>query len=124
MPRYFTLKEANALLEELRPLVGKMLQVRQKLLDLQPELEPVLRKVLGNGGNQVASQAAEFFEELRVLVERIQASGVELKDVNSGLLDFRSLRDGREVYLCWRYGEDDIGFWHDIDAGFAGRQPL
>jgi hypothetical protein len=124
MPRYFTLKEANALLEELRSLVGKMLQVRQKLLDLQPELEPVLRKVLGNGGNQVASQAAEFFEELRVLVERIQASGVELKDVNSGLLDFRSLRDGREVYLCWRYGEDDIGFWHDIDAGFAGRQPL
>ena len=124
MPRYFTLNEANALLEGLRPLVGRMLQVRQELLDLQPELEPVLRKVLGNGGNQVASQAAEFFEELRELVERIQESGVELKDVNSGLLDFRSLRDGREVYLCWRFGEDEIGFWHDIDAGFSGRQPL
>jgi len=124
MPRYFTLDEANALLEELRPLVGKMLEVRQELLDLQPELEPVLRKVLGNGGNQVASQAAVYFEELRELVDRIQESGVELKDINSGLLDFRSLRGGREVYLCWRYGEDDIGFWHDIDAGFAGRQPL
>jgi len=124
MPRYFTLDEANALLGELRPLVGKMLEVRQELLDLQPELEPVLRKVLGNGGNQVASQAAVFFEELRGLVERIQESGVELKDVNTGLLDFRSLRGGREVYLCWRYGEDEISFWHDIDAGFAGRQPL
>lgn len=124
MPRYFTLDEANALLEELRPLVGKMLKIRQKLLDLQPELEPVLRKVLSNGGNQVASQAAVYFEELRELVDRIQASGVELKDINSGLLDFRSLRGGREVYLCWRYGEDAISFWHDIDAGFAGRQPL
>jgi hypothetical protein len=101
-----------------------MLEVRQQLLDLQPELEPVLRKVLGNGGNQVASQAAVYFEELRVLVDRIQASGVELKDINSGLLDFRSLRGGREVYLCWRYGENAISFWHDIDAGFAGRQPL
>jgi hypothetical protein len=124
MPRYFTLDEANALLEELRPLVGKMLEIRQILLDLQPELEPVLRKVLNNGGNQVASQAAVHFEELRELVDRIQASGVELKDINSGLLDFRSLRGGREVYLCWRYGEEAISFWHDIDAGFAGRQPL
>lgn len=124
MPRYFTLDEANALLEELRPLVGKMLEIRQKLLDLQPELEPVLRKVLSNGGNQVASQAAVYFEELREMVDRIQASGVELKDINSGLLDFRSLRGGREVYLCWRYGEDAISFWHDIDAGFSGRQPL
>jgi len=124
MPRYFTLDEANALLGELRPLIAKMLQVRQELLDLQPELEPVLRKVLGNGGNQVASQAAVYFEELGELVDRIQASGVELKDINSGLLDFRSLRGGREVYLCWRYGEDKISFWHDIDAGFAGRQPL
>jgi hypothetical protein len=124
MPRYFTLDEANALIEELRPLVGRMLEVRQELLNLQPELEPVLRKVLGNGGNQVASQAAVYFEELRELVDRIQESGVELKDINSGLLDFRSLRGGREVYLCWRYGEEAISFWHDIDAGFAGRQPL
>jgi hypothetical protein len=124
MPRYFTLDEANALIEELRPMVGRMLEVRQELLNLQPELEPVLRKVLGNGGNQVASQAAIYFEELRELVDRIQASGVELKDINSGLLDFRSLRGGREVYLCWRYGEEAISFWHDIDAGFAGRQPL
>lgn len=124
MPRYFTLEEANDLLVELRPLVAKMLHIRRELVDLQPELEPVLRKVLNNGGNQIASQAAVFFEELRELIERIQASGVELKDVNSGLLDFRSLRDGREIYLCWRYGEDEIGYWHDMDAGFAGRQPL
>ena len=124
MARYFTLEEANAALEWLRPLVAEVLDVRGELLVLQPDLEPVLIKALNNGGNKAASQAAEFFEKLRELIDRIQASGVEFKDINSGLLDFRSRREGREVYLCWRYGEDEIGFWHDIDAGFAGRQPL
>jgi hypothetical protein len=50
--------------------------------------------------------------------------GVELKDIEEGLVDFRSMRDGRIVYLCWRQGEDTIAFWHELDAGFAGRQPL
>jgi hypothetical protein len=122
--RYFTLAEANEALVELRPLVGQMLEIRQELLDLQPELEPVLQKVLGNGGGKVASQAVAYFERLEELIGRIQQLGVELKDINSGLLDFLSLRDGRDVYLCWRYGEEEIRFWHEIDAGFAGRQPL
>lgn len=124
MPRYFTLEEANALLDQLRPLVEELLEIRQELLSLQPELEPVLQRVLNNGGNRAASQASVYFEQLRKIIDRIQASGVEVKDINSGLLDFRSWREGREVYLCWRYGEDEIRFWHDIDAGFAGRQPL
>jgi hypothetical protein len=124
MPRYFTLEEANALLEQLRPLVEELLEIRQELLRLQPELEPVLQRVLNNGGNRAASQASVYFEQLRKIIDRIQASGVEVKDINRGLLDFRSWREGREVYLCWRYGEDDIRYWHDIDAGFAGRQPI
>jgi hypothetical protein len=124
MARYFTLKEANAALEQLRPLVEQMLEIRRELLSLQPELEPVLQKALGNGGSRAASQASVYFEQLREIIDRIQESGVEMKDVNSGLLDFRSLREGREVYLCWRFGEDEIRYWHDIDAGFAGRQPL
>ncbi len=122
--RYFTPEEANEALRELRPLVGQMLEIRRELLDLQPELEPVLQKVLGNGGGRVATQAVAYFERLEELIGRIQQMGVELKDINSGLLDFPSLRDGREVYLCWRYGEEEIRFWHEIDAGFAGRQPL
>ena len=122
--RYFTLEEANEALVELRPLVGQMLEIRQELLDLQPELEPILQKVLGNGGGKVATQAVSYFERLEELIGQIQQVGVELKDINSGLLDFSSLRDGRDVYLCWRYGENEILFWHEIDAGFAGRQPL
>ena len=124
MPRYFALDEANAAVKELRPLVGEMLEIRQVILDAQPELEPVMHKVAGNGGSRIASQVAHQFERLQEIMHLIEASGAELKDLNSGLLDFRSWRDGREVYLCWRYGEDEIRFWHDLDAGFAGRQPL
>jgi hypothetical protein len=124
MPRYFTLDEANAAVEALRPLVGEMLEIRQAILDVQPELEPVLHKVAGNGGSRIASQVARQFERLQEIMRLIEESGAELKDLNSGLLDFRSWREGQEVYLCWRYGEDEIGFWHDLDAGFAGRQPL
>ena len=70
-------------------------------LEMEPnrELEPLLQKVLGNGGGKVASQAVTYFERLEELLARIQESGVELKDINSGLLDFPCLRDGREVYL-------------------------
>lgn len=124
MASYFTLEEANAALERLRPLVEEMLEIRGELLRLQPELEPVLHKALGNGGSRAASQASVYFEKLREIVDRIHESGAEVKDINSGLLDFRALREGREVYLCWRYGEDEVRYWHDIDAGFAGRQPL
>jgi hypothetical protein len=124
MPRYFTLDEANTAVITLRPLVAEMLDIRQAILDLQPELEPVLHKVAGNGGSKIASQVARQFQRLQEIMELIAASGAELKDINSGLLDFRSRREGREVYLCWRYGEGEIRFWHDLDAGFAGRQPL
>lgn len=122
--RYFSLDEANAALETLRPLVGEMLAIRQELLFIQSDVERILRKAPGNGGGRVASQAAAYFERLEELIGRIQEMGVELKDINSGLLDFPAMRDGREVYLCWRYGEEAIRFWHEIDAGFAGRQPL
>jgi hypothetical protein len=64
------------------------------------------------------------FEKFDVLIHEIQATGVLIKDINLGLLDFPALKDGREVYLCWQYGEGEIAFWHEIEAGFAGRQPI
>ena len=71
-----------------------------------------------------ASAVAEDFEQVRRRVKQITALGVEIKDINTGLVDFRARRDGREVYLCWRYDEPEVAHWHDLDAGFAGRQPL
>jgi len=124
MPRYFTLEEANTALEIIRPLVREALEIRGRLLELQPELAPILQNLLGNGGNQAASQAALEFGRLEVLIGKINATGALLKDINSGLVDFLGRREGRDVYLCWRYDEEQVSHWHDLDTGFAGRQAI
>jgi hypothetical protein len=124
MKRFFTLQEARAALQTIRPWVAEILDIRRSILESRPEVWPVIEKSMGNGGSQAASRLVVGFERLEALVERIRELGVLIKDVNTGLLDFPSLRDGRQVYLCWRYGEDDIRYWHDVDAGFAGRQPI
>jgi hypothetical protein len=67
---------------------------------------------------------SEAFLELQRTLGELQAMEVVLRDLERGLVDFPTLRDGREVYLCWEAGESEIGFWHDIDAGYGGRQPL
>lgn len=124
MAQYFTVEEANAIIQQIRPLVKEMLEIRQALVNRQPDVWPVIQKALGNGGSRAASHAAAEMARLETLLREIQASGAEVKDINTGLLDFRSRRSEREVYLCWRYDEERIQYWHDLDAGFAGRQPL
>jgi len=124
MPRYFTLEEANRALGTIRPLVREALEIRGKLLELQPELAPVLQNLLGNGGNRAGSQAALEFGRLEVLIGKINATGALLKDINSGLVDFLARREGRDVYLCWRHDEEQVSHWHDLDTGFAGRQAI
>jgi hypothetical protein len=120
--RYFTLEEANAAVEAIRPVMREMLEIRQKIIDLQPEVWPVIEKAIGNGGNQAASQATREFERINLLAHEIQAVGGVIKDLDTGLVDFPALRNGREVYLCWKYGEQKIEFWHEIDSGFSDRQ--
>ncbi len=124
MPRYFTLQEANETLDLIRPLMDEIQQIRRKIMKDQPDTWPVVIKSAGNGGNRALSKMVQDFEKLDALVHRIQDMDVLIKDANLGLLDFPALRDGREVYLCWQYGEGKIAFWHEIDAGFAGRQPI
>lgn len=124
MPRYFTVEQANETLKLIRPLMDEIQQIRTEILSVQPEVWPVLEKAAGNGGSRTASLMAKSFEQLDKLVHQILDTGAILKDINTGLLDFPSIRDGREVYLCWRHGEGKIAYWHDIDAGFAGREPL
>jgi len=124
MPRTFTLQEANETLNIIRPLMDEVQQIRQKILQNQPEAWPAIAKSAGNGGNRALSNMVQDFERFDALVHRIQETDVLIKDINLGLLDFPALRDGQEVYLCWQYGEGDIAFWHEIEAGFAGRQPI
>lgn len=124
MPRYFTLQEANETLNFIRPLMDEIQQIRRKILEKQPEAWPAIEKSAGNGGNRALSSLVQDFEKLDALVHRIQGTDVLIKDINLGLLDFSALKDGREVYLCWQYGEGEIAFWHEVEAGFAGRQPI
>lgn len=124
MSHYFTVEEANRVLKQVRPLVENILAIRRKVLAKRPDLLPVLQKIKGNGGSRPASELLSEFQQLEELIKQIQDMGILVKDVNTGLLDFPHLREGREVYLCWQYGEEEIRYWHEIDAGFAGRQPL
>jgi hypothetical protein len=124
MPRFFTLQEANETLNSIRPLVEEIQVIRRVILHNQPEAWPAIEKSAGNGGNRALSNMIKDFEKLDALVHQIQDLDVLIKDINLGLLDFPALKDGREVYLCWQYGEGEIAFWHEVEAGFAGRQPI
>lgn len=129
--RHFTPDEANAALEHVRPIVERLVAARGEhiaALERQEELE---RKIRGNGGGIPPATLAEATAEvdtvarsLAKLVDEIATHGAEVKDLDTGLVDFPALRQGETVLLCWQLGEDEIRFWHGTDDGFAGRRPL
>jgi hypothetical protein len=130
-PRYFTLEEANDALGELRPVAEEMVARRHELVEAQALRAALGAQVGGNGGDLTPSDFAEADAELESAtmalarcVERIQAAGVLVKDLDQGLLDFPALREGEEILLCWHVGEDEIRYWHGLEEGFAGRRPL
>jgi hypothetical protein len=122
MPKYYTLKEANETLNIVRPMLKEMMDIGEKIRARQPELWAMVQKSAGNGGNPELSRLLVEFDHLDALLHQIQDMGIEVKDLTIGLIDFVGLKDGREIYLCWKYGEGEIQFWHEIEAGFAGRQ--
>jgi hypothetical protein len=122
MAKYYTPKEANEALTVVRPMLAELMQIGERIRAHQPEYWSVVQKSAGNGGNSALSKLLPDFDRLDALLHKIQDMGIEVKDLTTGLIDFVGLRDGREVYLCWKYGEDNIQFWHEIDAGFSGRQ--
>ena len=124
MTKYFTVEQANALLPKVRSLVEEMFAARQAALARRPDVQPVLESAAGNGGNRKAGELLEVFEQFERVVREIHQLGCELKGIEDGLVDFPAIMNGRKVYLCWRYNEPEVAYWHDLDAGFAGRQPL
>ena len=122
MPRYFTPKEANEALVVIRPMLMEMMQIGDKIRTHQPELWSLVQKSAGNGGNSTLSKLLKDFDRLDELLHKVQDMGVHVKDLNTGLMDFPAWYNEREVYLCWKYGEDSIQFWHEIEAGFQGRR--
>jgi hypothetical protein len=124
MTRYFSLAEANAALGIVRPLMEEVQKIRREILADQPDAWPAVERSAGNGGNPAMSRMVRSFERLDDLLHQIQAAGAQVKDIDLGLLDFPAWREDREVCLCWKYGEGEIAHWHEIDAGFAGRQSI
>jgi hypothetical protein len=121
--RLFTLEEANALLPDIKRLFGKIDRARATLRRLAPEAKRA-SETTGGGGTVYGIQYVDSLTTLMVCAQEIANLGIEIKDFERGLCDFPHLREGRVVYLCWQRGEESIEWWHDTDAGFAGRQPL
>ena len=121
--RHYTLEEASELLPRVVELIGQLRSARDRLGDREAR-EALSEAGPTNGGGEPGRTVSEAFVELRDAVAELQGLEIVLRDLDRGLLDFPSLREGREVYLCWQDGEDAIRFWHDPEAGFAGRRPL
>ena len=123
--KIFTLEEANQLLPSLEP---KLKQI-QKLYEVLSSMREPAKQAAGSsqfgGGMEGGTRYVKTLYEVGKLTTEIHEIGVELKDYTRGLIDFPSLKNDRIVYLCWQLGEADrIEWWHETDAGFAGRQPL
>jgi hypothetical protein len=122
--KLFTVEEANALLPQLRNLLINLDALKGKLLLMAPDAQAASAKAVEGGGTprgiEYASAVAGFLE----ITQEILGLGIEIKDFERGLCDFPHLRDGKVVYLCWQRHESRVEWWHDVEAGFAGRQPL
>ena len=121
--RHYTREEANAMLPRIEPLLVRLREERDKLTDEEAH-EALSEAAPGNGGGDPGVQVGEAFLEVRRLIAALSEAAIVVRDVDRGLIDFPSLIDDREVYLCWQLGEDSVDYWHDLDAGYGGRQPL
>jgi hypothetical protein len=131
MARTFTVEEANAAVAELRPIVEQLVRHGRNLAAAQRRQAELVTRIAGNGGDMAPSdlrEAAETIESEAAAIGKcadlIDAAGAQIKSLEEGLLDFPALRGDEVVLLCWKLGEEEIGYWHGVDEGFAGRKPL
>ncbi len=129
--RHFTPDEANALLEQVRPVAESLVAHRRAFTVAAARRARLTQRISGNGGDFDPQEPSELDEQLQReaeavahAVEELQALGVLVKDLDRGLVDFPALRDGEEVLLCWQVGEGEVAYWHGLEEGFAGRKPL
>jgi hypothetical protein len=112
-----------------RPLVDRMVAARVRLRELQGEQREMVQVIAGNGSGYAVNDArtdefAEAAAELELCVDELARLEVQVKDVDTGLVDFPALRHGEEVLLCWQAGEEAVEWWHGLESGFAGRSPI
>ena len=130
--KLFSPEKANALIPKVAPLVEELWTKRRDLAIRLLESDPVLRGSEPTAHSRMATPRSPFtpgpFSEQKAeivrIINRIEAYGCIMKDIDLGLIDFPSMRDGRAVYLCWKAGEDRITHWHGMDEGFSERERL
>ena len=121
--RHYTVEQANAALDWVSERIERLRAAREGLNDEEA------RAALGdaapsNGGGAPGRVVSEAFVEMRSALVELQEMEVVLRDLDRGLVDFPAIRDGEEIFLCWEEGENEIGFWHELDAGYGGRRAL
>ena len=122
--RIFTLSEAQNLLPRLRSLLSEIGTEWNHIRELNPDVQKARDNAALDGFSKSGVEYVESVSHLMFLIHQIKDLGVLLKDADKGLCDFPYVRQGRVVYLCWQLGEDQIQYWHEIETGFAGREPL
>ena len=130
-PKLFTLDEANLMLPLVRAIVSDVAQLavliqerRERLASLKGDKRRRNDDIYADELTQIEQEVDRDIEQLQEYVAELNALGIELKSAIDGLIDFPAEMDGRVVYLCWKLGEPEVAHWHELDAGFAGRQPL
>jgi hypothetical protein len=121
--RHFTREEANALLPQLTELLTQLREAKDELTDTDAH-EALAEAAPANGGGEEGRQVGVAFLEVRRLLETVEQAGIVLRDIDRGLVDFPALLDEREIYLCWELGENEVAYWHELEGGFGGREPL
>jgi hypothetical protein len=132
LSKTFTLSEAQTLLPVLEALVRRAQAAARRVGELEHEMEQLSQRIFLAGGMHVnvaavakrKAQREKALEEARSTLAEMDEIGVQVKDLDAGLLDFPSVMDGKAVLLCWKLGEKEIGYWHSPEDGFEGRKPL
>jgi hypothetical protein len=121
--RHYSRTEAEALLPRVKPLLMKLRDAKDMLVDSDAH-EVLADAAVTNGGGGEGRQVGEAFLEVQRMLRALEEAGIVVRDIDRGLIDFPAIHQGREVYLCWELGEDSVEFWHDVESGYRGRQPL
>jgi hypothetical protein len=121
--RHYTLDEARALLPRIRQWLSRLDLLAEQLRSAERTIDSITATGADAGGSTV-NQRLRLMADIKAVVREFEDREIQLKDIERGLIDFPSLRDGREVFLCWEKAEEDIEHWHDLDEGYSGRQGL
>ncbi len=120
----FSLAEANSLIPQLRAHLTAVKEARDILLRVKSEIQKASAHAHEDGGSYAGSHYIAALERISEHLQAVHEMGVHVKDLDLGLCDFPHLHEGRIVYLCWKLGEDEIHWWHELNRGYADRQPL